>query len=221
MLTVWEEPISFSGYVLGVDTAEGLGHGDYSCVQVINVKNGEQVAVWHGRIPPDELAYEVYKIGMWYSDALCCVEANNHGLTTITQLRQLGYPNMFRKRSLNSTTNRISQEFGWKTTRTSKPLMIDDLGMALKNDELILHCEHTLAELRTFTRNDRGQMSGSPYDDRVMALALANQMRKFAFVPEYVEKVDDTFTFDWWVRQIPRHTPVADTIGSHLGRGTV
>ncbi len=221
MLIVWEKPESFNGYVLGVDTAEGLGHGDYSCVQVLNVKTGEQVAVWHGRIPPDELAYEVYKIGMWYSDALCCVEANNHGLTTITQLRQLGYPNLFRKRSLNSTTNRISQEFGWKTTRTSKPLMIDDLGMALKNDELILRCEHTLAELRTFTRNERGQMSGSPYDDRVMALALANQMRKFAFVPEYVEEVDDTFTFDWWVRQIPKQVPVGDSIGIHLGRGTV
>ena len=30
MLTVWEKPKNFSGYVLGVDTAEGLGHGDYS-----------------------------------------------------------------------------------------------------------------------------------------------------------------------------------------------
>tara|TARA_R110002020_G_scaffold132420_5_gene295701 strand:- start:14308 stop:14973 length:666 start_codon:yes stop_codon:yes gene_type:complete len=221
MLTVWQPPESYNGYVLGVDTAEGLGHGDYSCIQVLNVKSGEQVAVWHGRIPPDELAYEVYKVGMWYSDALCCVEANNHGLTTITQLRQLGYPNMYRKRSLNSLNNRVSQEFGWKTTRTSKPLMIDDLGMALKNDELILRCEHTIAELRTFTRNERGGMSGSPYDDRVMALALANQMRKFAFVPEFVEKVDDTFTFDWWLRQIPQSIPIGDSIGNHLGRGTV
>ena len=29
-------------------------------------------------------------------------------------------------------------------------------------------------------------MSGSPYDDRVMALALANQMRKYAYEPEYM-----------------------------------
>ena len=133
----------------------------------------------------------------------------------------LFYTNFFRKRSLNSTTNRISQEFGWKTTRTSKPLMIDELGMALKNDELTLHCEHTIAELRTFTRIERGGMSCSPYDDRVMALALANQMRKYAFVPEYVEKVDDTFTFDLWVRQIPQSNAPTDQIGSHLGRGTV
>ena len=184
------------------------------------MKECEQVAVWHGRIPPDELAYEVYNIGIWYGNALCCVESNNHGLTTITQLRQLGYPNLFRKRSLNNETNRMSQEFGWKTTRTSKPLMIDDLGMALKNEELVLRCKDTLAELRTFVRNDRGSMSGSPYDDRVMALALANQMRKYAFIPEYVQKVDDTFTFDWWRRQVPTGVPDADTIGLNTLRGT-
>ena len=143
-----------------------------------------------------------------------------HGLTTITQLRQLCYPNLVRKRSLNKETNRMSQEFGWKTTRTSKPLMIDDLGMALKNEELMLRCKDTMAELRTFVRNDRGSMSGSPYDDRVMALALANQMRKYAFIPEYVQKVDDTWTFDWWRRQIPSEVPNADTIGLNTFRGT-
>ncbi len=219
-LEVWVLPNRNSGYVLGVDTAEGLGHGDYSCIQVLDVKTGEQAAIWHGRIPPDELAHEVNKIGLWYRDALCCVEANNHGLTTITQLRQLGYPNLYRKRSLNAVSQRISQEYGWKTTRTSKPLMIDDLGMALKNYELKLYDEYTIAELRTYTRNDRGGMSGSPHDDRVMALALANQMRKFAYVPEYQEQIDDTFTFDWWVRQIPSGVPDSDTIGQHLGRGT-
>jgi len=220
-LTVWEKPERYSGYVLGVDTAEGLGHGDYSCIQVIDVKEGRQVAIWHGRIPPDELAHEVYNLGIWYGNALCCVEANNHGLTTITVLRQLGYPNLYRRRSLNQSNERISQEYGWKTTRTSKPLMIDDLARALKNDELILHCESTVAELRTFVRNDRGSMNGSPYDDRVMSLALANQMRKYAYVPEYVQNVDDTGTFNWWMRQLPNGTRTDDTIGSHLSRGTV
>lgn len=220
-LTVWQEPARHSGYVMGVDTAEGLGHGDYSCVQVLDVKTGEQVAIWHGRIAPDELAHEVLKLGLWYSDALCCVESNNHGLTTITQLRQLGYPTLYRKRSLNAVDQRVTQEYGWKTTRTSKPLMIDDLGMALKNYELTLYDKFTLAELRTFTRNERGQMSGSPHDDRVMALALANQMRKYAFIPEYREKIDDTFTFNWWVRQIPTYAEnEPHVIGKHLGRGT-
>ena len=82
MLTVWERPERWSGYVLGVDTAEGLGHGDYSCVQVIDVKVGEQVAVWHGRIPPDELAYEVYNIG-YGTGMLCAVWSRT---TTVLRL---------------------------------------------------------------------------------------------------------------------------------------
>jgi len=222
MLTVWEDPQRWSGYVLGVDTAEGLGHGDYSCIQVIDCKDGKQVAVWHGRIPPDELSQEVYNLGVWYGNALCCVEANNHGLTTIVGLRQLGYPNLYRRRTLNSANQRTSNEYGWLTTRTSKPLMIDELAQALKNYELSIFDEYTLAELRTYTRNDRGGMSGSPHDDRVMALAMANQMRKYAYIPEYVQNVDDTFTLDWWHRQIPsRNGSASDIIGLNSSRGTV
>ena len=219
-LEVWEYPESRSAYVMGVDTAEGLGHGDYSVIQVLNVGTGNQSAIWHGHIAPDLLAEEVLSLGMWYRNALCCVESNNHGLTTITELRHLGYPNLFRKRQLNNVNNRISQEYGWKTTRTSKPLMIDDLSSALRNDELQINDRNTVGELRTYVRNERGGMSGSPHDDRVMALALANQMRKYAFIPEYVQQVDDTYTFDWWMREANKREPVGDTIGLNTIRGT-
>ena len=219
---VWCEPEGNHAYVLGVDTAEGLGHGDYSCIQVLDVNTGDQAAIWHGHIPPDELAAEVFRVGLWYRDALCCVESNNHGLTTITMLRQLGYPRLFRKRSLNQVTSKVSMEFGWRTTRTSKPLMIDDLGMALRNNELVLYDRHTIAELRTFTRNERGSMSGSPYDDRVMSLALANQMRKYAHAPEYVDHPDDYWTIDWFRRLAVADDldPAAYRIGSNSVRGT-
>lgn len=60
---------------------------------------------------------------------------------------------------------------------------------------------HTLAELRTFVRNERGSMSGSPHDDRVIALALANQMRKYAHAPEFAPAADDYWTVDWFRRQ--------------------
>ena len=222
MFEVWRDPNPQHGYVLGVDTSEGLSHGDYSCVQVLDLNTGEQAAVWHGHIPPDELAEEVLSIGLWYRDALCCVESNNHGLTTLTVLRQLGYPNLFRKRSLNQATTRVSQEFGWRTTRTSKPLLIDDLGMALRAGELALFDEGTFAELRTFVRTERGSMSGSPYDDRVIALALANQMRKYAYAPEFVQKVDDYWTVDWFKRLALREPDDRDPflLGGRGIRGT-
>ena len=100
--------------------------------------------------------------------------------------------------TLNRSTTKVSQEFGWKTTRTSKPLLIDDLGMALRAGELTMFDRYTLAELRTYVRNERGSMGGSPHDDRVMALALANEMRQYAFMPEFAPKVDDYWTVDWF-----------------------
>ena len=221
MLTVWRVPKSNTAYCMVVDTAEGLAHGDYSCIQVLDVRSGEQVAVWHGHIPPDTLAHEVYMMALWYNDALTCVESNNHGLTTITQLRHLGHPNLFRKRTLNRSITKVSQEFGWKTTRTTKPLLIDDLGMALRSNELVIHDRYTLAELRTYVRSSRGSMGGSPHDDRVMALALANEMRQYAFMPEFAPKVDDYWTVDWFARMVKPDESPDLRIGGHTVRGTV
>jgi len=219
---IFEPPNHQHAYVIGVDTAEGLKHGDFSVIQVLDINTGEQSAIWHGRIAPDELAGEVYSVGLYYLDALCCVESNNHGLTTITELRHLGYPRLFRRRSLNQANSRISQEYGWKTTRTSKPLMIDELSSALRNNELAIYDKHTLAELRTFVRNDRGGMSGSPFDDRVMSLALANQMRKYVNAPEYAEKIDDYWTVDWFARLAGSNLDekAAFQIGANSIRGT-
>tara|TARA_R110001592_G_scaffold47836_1_gene151179 strand:- start:785 stop:1099 length:315 start_codon:yes stop_codon:yes gene_type:complete len=100
--------------------------------------------------------------------------------------------------------------------------MIDDLSMALRNHELTIYDRHTIAELRTFVRNDRGSMSGSPYDDRVIALALANQMRKFAYAPEYTHKVDDYWTIDWFARLGTDKAAVGEDlmIGGNTRRGT-
>jgi|TARA_R110000824_G_scaffold94561_4_gene228081 hypothetical protein len=221
MLTVWREPVGGRAYCIGVDTAEGLAHGDYSCAQVIDVRAGEQVAVWHGHIPPDTLANEVHLLALWYNNALTCVESNNHGLTTIVQLRNLGHRNLFRKRTLNTSIAKVSMEFGWKTTRTTKPLLIDDLGMAIRNDEIIVHDRYTLAELRTYVRSSRGSMNGSPHDDRVMALALANQMRQYAFMPEYAPAVDDYWTVDWFARMVKPDENPDLRIGANTVRGTV
>ena len=64
-------------------------------------------------------------------------------------------------------------------------------------------------------------MGGSPYDDRVMALALANQMRKYAYEPEYAPEVNDYWTVDWFAR-LAMNEPDGPTmrIGASTIRGT-
>ncbi len=198
-LSVWELPQPQHSYVLGADVAEGLDWGDYSCAYVIDISNGLVVAEWHGHVPADLFGEEIYKLGIWYNTALVGVESNNHGLTTITALRRLGYKRLFRRRRVNSTQgNTPMTEFGWHTNKSTKPLMIDELGRSLREQEIELRSAGCLGELRTYVRDERGAMNGSPHDDRVMALAITNQMTNYAWAPEYKQETDDYWTFNWF-----------------------
>jgi hypothetical protein len=50
-------------------------------------------------------------------------------------------------------------------------------------------------------------MHGSPYDDRVISLAIANQMRKFARTPSAPKILHDTWgTGTWWEQQLKTKT---------------
>src|SRR5699024_2618226 len=56
---LFEEPRVGVSYVIGVDVAQGLLHGDYSSAHVIDTKTGAVAAVWHGHIDPDLLGNQM------------------------------------------------------------------------------------------------------------------------------------------------------------------
>ena len=214
-LRVWSWPDPADRYVIGADVAEGLEHGDASCAQVLSVGSGEQVATWHGRIDVDLFGEELFKLGKFYGNALIGVESNNHGLTAITALRNLNYPNLYREvPKADSVKKQGGTRFGWRTDKASKPLMIDELNRAIRNRDILIYDEPTMAELRTYVRDERGRMGGSPHDDRVMSLAIAVQMRAVSFMPQYSDPANDAWTFDWWLRQTQQPKSSGHVIGA-------
>ena len=220
---VWEFPESGEVYVVGADVAEGLGHGDYSSAHVINASTGAVVAHWHGHIDADLFGEEaLYAIGSWYNKALIGVESNNHGLTTLKGLQRIGYKNLFRQRRLGQRNPTVSETLGWRTTSVSKPLAVDELNAAVRDVTLGLWCKATVAELKTFVREQNGKMHGSPHDDRVMSLAIANQMLKYVWLPEY--RSDDApkvNTLSWWAGKIIKDKqPEKVPIGAHNVRSS-
>ena len=220
---VWDFPEFGEVYVVGADVAEGLGHGDYSSAHVLNASTGAVVAHWHGHIDADLFGEEtLYAIGYWYNRALIGVESNNHGLTTLKGLQRVGYKNLFRQRRLGQRNPTVSETLGWRTTSVSKPLAVDELNAGLRDSVLGLWCKSTVAELRTFVREENGKMHGSPHDDRVMSLAIANQMLKYVWLPEY--RGTDTpksHTLGWWEKHIIREKkPERELIGSHNVRSS-
>ena len=207
-LRIWEWPDRSADvpgkYAIGADPSQGMEHGDNASVHVINARNHAVVAHWHGLIDPDLLGADVlYHLGKFYNNALIGVESNNHGLTTLKFLQQKKYPAIYMQRSPQYKKSVPTDVLGFRTTQVTKPLMIDELNEALRSGSMKLYDEETIAELRTFTRDEKGKMSGSPFDDRTISLAISNQMLKHVWLPQYqVEEGSPPGTMDWWQERL-------------------
>jgi hypothetical protein len=202
-LSVWDLPRPDCVYVIGADVAEGLSHGDYSSAHIINASTGEMVAHWHGHTEPDIFGELCADLGWWYNGALLGIESNNHGLTALKAAQKVGYKNLYRQRKLSQRSPQATETLGWRTTSSTKPLAIDELSAALRNEDIILYDGRTIAELRTFVRKQNGKMAGSPHDDRTISLAIGNQMLKYVWLPQYMPNMDiPKNSILWWEKHL-------------------
>lgn len=175
---VYKQPNPNDKYAIGVDVAEGVTGGDYSTVIVWNRATGEECAMYRGHIPPDKFGVLINKWGRKYNNALAVVEINNHGLTTVTALRNLMYPQMyFRQSKFDTMGTPWSDRIGWKTTKVTRPLLIDDFAEALREGSLIIHSKELYDEMLTFIYDDSGNMVTSHgfHDDLIFAGAIGFQ----------------------------------------------
>jgi hypothetical protein len=209
-LRVWELPAKDGKYVIGADPAQGFEHGDFSSLHVINARSGQVVATWHGRIDPDLFGSDVIgPVGRWYNNALAGVESNNHGLVALKALQREKYKPIYMQRSPRYKKSVPTDILGWRTTQVTKPVAIDELNKQLRTGALQLPCAATLSELRTFVRDDAGRMNGSPFDDRVMSLAIANDMLQYVWLKQYeVEKTPGPGTMNWLEKQLYGDDPL-------------
>lgn len=165
-------------YAVGADVAEGVTGGDLSVAVVWDRATGEEVGFWRGYLPPDRFGMKLNKWGRLYNNALMVVEINNHGLTTVTALKNLLYPQMyFRQANYDSMRTSWSDRLGWRTTKITRPLMIDDFRDALQEGSITIHSESTLDEMLTFVFDDGGNMvaQNSFHDDCIFACAIGFQ----------------------------------------------
>ena len=215
-LAIWEEPEPGMDYVMGIDTAEGLGHGDYSVCDVLTPE-GVQVAQWHGHTDPDLFGRICAQIGEWYNTALAVPEANSIGLATITTMRNEGYGRIWRRQQVNTTSNGFTQQLGFHTSRVTKPQMVAHLAEALR-EGMVIRSKRTVDELKTYIRDDKGQTQGSPHDDCVISLGLANHGRPYLYLEEYKPEVATRRgSFDWHFERLQSEDRNASQAGRRIG----
>jgi hypothetical protein len=221
-LAVYAQPIPKGRYVMGVDVAEGLDHGDFTSIHVFDARNRKLVAHWHGKIDPDLLGTDLLPLlGEWYNTALIGVESNNHGLTTLKALARAKYRNIFYDRSHGLRVDQPRGRMGFRTTTVSKPLIVDGVTEVIRDGTIEFRDAATIQELKTFVREGDGKMHGSPWDDRTMSFAIGVHMIQFAFLHEFVvEQKPGPGTMGYFEEYLySMNKPIEmDAVGSHSYR---
>lgn len=177
-LTLFKKPCERRNpdlYFIGADPSRTTS-GDPACMQVINRRTHEQVAVWRGWADPYRFAHEMMALGKYFHGAeLCCeIEGGGHG--TIGAIMEAGYPRVWQDRRPDRMPGKVLNAFGWQTNYNRKHWAIGHLIWLLGERSITVHDRRTYAEMRDYVAlpsGDLGNGNGSDHDDTVMALAIA------------------------------------------------
>ena len=172
-VTIYAMPKKGRPYVIGGDTA---GDGsDYAVLQCVDNVTGEQAAVMRRRdIDEDVFARQCFCLGRFYNDALVAIETN-WSTYPIRELERLRYPKQYVREAFDSYTHAPKAAFGFRTDRSTRPVIIAGLVRAVREDVSFLNDAATLEEMLTFVRSAslRPEAEAGAHDDCVMALAIA------------------------------------------------
>lgn len=197
---IWEEkPEKVENlYCLGADVAEGisvvpeLGNrgGDYSCAKILRRDYRKFVARLHARIDPDIFADELLKAWRYWGCGLL-IESNpgGSGNVVIRALKNVPGINLLRARSLNKPHEDRKEEFGWKTMKDTKRLLIDELLENIRDENFTDSSKNFWYECSTYVRDEKGLTNAQSrkYDDEVIANAIAFQADKI--LPMYFKPI--------------------------------
>jgi hypothetical protein len=178
-LLLWEKPMNNFKYVIGCDPAEGTGN-DNSVIEVYNAYTGEQAAEFaDNQIKPRDLSNYLMEVGKYFNNGLIVLEMNSHGMSVLDGIRGK-YSNIYRREIFDKHSREYKKELGWRTTGTSKPLLVSNLNEYLDNEDIKVYSKYTKSELKVFVRTDeQGKQGygaeGSNKDDRVIATGLCVQ----------------------------------------------
>ncbi len=187
-LLCWEPPQINEEYILGVDSAEGIG-ADRSVLQVIKRGNlihpDIQVAEFASDfISPVDFAGIVNTVGRFYADpdggeAFITIEVNNPAGTAIqnTLRTRWDYTNMFERKDYEKRENMIMNKVGWHTTRQNRGIIIARSQHALMYGDLLINSPFLVEEMADFESNfdmaaAKAKSKGG-HDDRIMSLMIA------------------------------------------------
>lgn len=182
--TIWERPQKGQEYICGADTAEGNENSDFSVAAFLNKQTGNQAAVLRGRWKPEVFGRKCVEWCKRYNGATFGCEINNHGHSTMnTVVNQEHYSNLYwhEKELDKKVKGRRPKERkpGWLTNGSTRPILLDELNEAVRENFMQVNDPVLLSEARTFVdTGGRYEADKKQHDDTVFAWGIAWQVRK-------------------------------------------
>lgn len=176
---VWAPPVDGHKYVVGADPAIGLEDGDNSCICVVDVTAGRQVAEFVDTMPPERFAIEIAAAGYWYNNALAVPEINSIGQVVLKRMSmQIQYPYMYKWPKWDEG-NKFTNKKGWETNSRTKQILVSGMIYQCEEETIRIASKDLYAEMSTYERKENTYLEGftfnaqkGRYDDRVMAFGL-------------------------------------------------
>lgn len=193
----FNEPDETKEYFIGADCSTGRGT-DYSAFTCMD-RDGEEAAVYKGRIPLNKYARFLGDIGEKYNFAKLAPETNDVGMTVTTILQDEGYPNLYFYTKLlrKRRSSRPDEEKfpGWLTTSKNRSVIIENLEKDIRENNVIIKDPFFVQEAYTFIYDGAGRpiargkhrmntssmdidLEGETYsDDSIFGKAITNHIR--------------------------------------------
>ncbi len=188
-------------YALGGDTA-GKGIDYFTGKVICNLDQKAVATLRKQRIDEDLYAEQMYCLGKYYHDALIGIEINYSRQPTRVLQKQYAYPNLYMRERLDRISDTVEMDYGFETTTKTKPIIIAELVVLMRQDPSIEVDAETLKEMTTFVKKDNGKQEAieGAHDDLVMATAIAHFISKkqtnqwIEVVPSEENFIEENFT---------------------------
>jgi len=187
-LWVWESPDYTKSYMVTADVSRG-DSTDYSTFHVMDIESCVQVAEYKGKLSPKEFGNVLVGIASEYNDALLVVENANIGWSTIEQILEREYKNMYYSSTSNMDTvesymSKYEREKlvpGFTMSMKTRPLVVAKMTEYIREKAVTIQSKRLLHEMRVFVwKNGKAQAQTNYNDDLVMAFATSLYVRDTA-----------------------------------------
>lgn len=174
-LWIWAHPEHGKRYVVSADIARGDA-ADFSALHIIDADDGTVVGEYLGKAPPEVMGKMIDEFGRKYNNALAAPENNTFGYTTVTHLKEVGYPRMYYERHKGDPFNFVPTEDmlpGFSTQHKSRLNILTKFEELIRNKMINSPSSRLIQQLQAFVwQGSKPQALKESHDDLIISIAI-------------------------------------------------